>query len=50
MILEIDEGFKDLDKMTQDIILQEYYEDMIEEGISEENAKIQLDIIKYELF
>ena len=50
MIIEIDDSFKDLDKMTQNIILQEYYEDMIEEGISEENAKIQIDMIKYELF
>ena len=49
MIIEIDEDFYKLDKVSQDIILQEYYEDMIEEGISEENAKLQIDMIKWEL-
>jgi len=49
MIIEINEDFYKLDKFSQDIILQEYYEDMIEEGISEENAKLQIDMIKWEL-
>lgn len=42
--------FKNLDKMTQNILLSEFEEELIDEGFTEEEAKIQREMMKFELF
>ena len=39
-----------LDPMTKQILLQEYYEELLDEGFSPENAKIQMEMLKFEVF
>lgn len=52
MIYEIHnlDEFKNLDKMTQDILLSEFEEELIDEGFTEEEAKMQREIMEFELF
>jgi hypothetical protein len=52
MIYEISDPdeFKKLDKMTQDILLSEFEEDLIDEGFTEEEAKFQREMMEFELF
>ena len=52
MIYEIHnlDEFKNLDKMTQDILLSEFEEELIDEGFTEEDAKMQREIMEFELF
>lgn len=52
MIYEISDPdeFKNLDKMTQDILLSEFEEDLIDEGFTEEEAKMQREMMEFELF
>ncbi len=48
-ISDLDE-FKKLDKMTQDILHSEFEEDLIDEGFTEEEAKMQREMMEFELF
>lgn len=51
MIYEINpDEFKNLDKMTQDILLSEFEEELIDEGFTEEEAKMQREMMEFELF
>jgi len=52
MIYEISnlDEFKNLDKMTRDILLSEFEEELIDEGFSEEEAKFQREMLEFELF
>jgi len=52
MIYEIHnlDEFKNLDKMTQDILLSEFEEEFIDEGFTEEEAKMQREMMEFELF
>jgi len=52
MIYEIHnlDEFKNLDKMTQDILLSEFEEELIDEGFTEEEAKMQREMMEFELF
>lgn len=52
MIYEISDPdeFKNLDKMTQDILLSEFEEELIDEGFTEEEAKMQREMMEFELF
>ena len=52
MIYEISnlDEFKNLDNMTRDILLSEFEEELIDEGFSEEEAKMQREILEFELF
>lgn len=52
MIYEIynPDEFKNLDKMTQDILLSEFEEELIDEGFTEEEAKMQREMMEFELF
>ena len=52
MIYEISDldGFKKLDKMTQDILLSEFEEELIDEGFTKEEAKMQKEMMEFELF
>ena len=49
MIFEFYGDHSKLDPMTRDIILQERYEDLIDEGYSKEEAKMMIEMLKYEL-
>ena len=52
MIYEISnpDEFKKLDKLTQDILLSEFEEELIDEGLTEEEAKMQREMMEFELF
>ena len=52
MIYEISNSdeFKKLDKLTQDILLSEFEEELIDEGLTEEEAKMQREMMEFELF
>jgi len=52
MIYEISDPdeFKKLDKLTQDILLSEFEEELIDEGFTEEEAKMQREMMEFELF
>lgn len=39
-----------MDPMSRKIMLQEFYEELLDEGFSEENAKIQTEMMEFELF
>lgn len=49
MIFEFPSNWNELDPITQDVILEEYEDCLREEGCNEEEIKIQLEMIKYEL-
>ena len=52
MIHEISDPdeFKKLDKITQDILLSEFEEELIDEGFTKEEAKMQREMMEFELF
>lgn len=52
MIYEINDldEFKKLDKITQNILLSEFEEELIDEGFTKEEAKIQREMMEFELF
>ena len=49
MIFEFPENWSELDTITKSVILEEYEDYLKEEGLSKEDIKIQLEMIKYEL-
>ena len=49
MIFEFPENWDELDPMTKSVILEEYKDELREEGCSENEIKMQLDIVKFEL-
>lgn len=49
MIFEFPSNWAELDPITKDVILEEYEDCLREEGCSDEDIKIQLEMIKYEL-
>ena len=49
MIFEFPENWSKLDPITKSVILEEYEECLREDGCSEDEIKIQLEMIKYEL-
>lgn len=49
MIFEFPENWSELDPITKSVILEEYEDYLKEEGLSKEDIKIQLEMIKYEL-
>ena len=48
-ISDLDE-FKKFDKITQNILLSEFEEELIDEGFNKEEAKMQREMIEFELF
>lgn len=49
MIFEFPSNWSKLDSITKNVILEEYKDCLREEGCSESDIKIQLEMIKYEL-
>ena len=49
MIFEFPSNWSELDPITKSVILEEYEDCLREEGCSESDIKIQLEIVKYEL-
>ena len=49
MIFEFPENWSELDPITKSVILEEYEDGLREEGYSERDIKMQLEMIKYEL-
>lgn len=49
MIFEFPSNWTELDSITKDVILEEYEDCLREEGCSDEDIKIQLEMVKYEL-
>jgi len=49
MIFEFPENWSELDPITKSVILEEYEDCLREDGCSEDEIKIQLEMIKYEL-
>lgn len=49
MIFEIQGDLTNLDDMTKQVILDELYDDLIAEGFSDEEAKMQVEMYEYEL-
>lgn len=49
MIFEFPENWSELDPITKSVILEEYEDCLIEEGCSEEDIKLQIEMIEYEL-
>lgn len=49
MIFEIQGDLNNLDDMTKQVILDELYDYLIEEGYSEKEAKMQVEVHEYEL-
>lgn len=49
MIFEFPENWSKLDSITKEVILKEYEDSLKEEGHSEENIKIEMEMIRYEL-
>ena len=50
MILEFDGNFKGIDPMTKKMLLDEYYEELLDEGYSTIQARDTVNILEYELF
>ena len=49
MIFEFPENWSELDPITKSVILEEYEDCLREDGCSEDEIKIQLEMVKYEL-
>ena len=49
MIFEVHGDVSHLDDMTKQIILDELYDDLLEEGFSEADAKFQVEMYEFEL-
>ena len=49
MIFEFPENWDELDPMTKSVILEEYEDELREEGCSENEIKMYLDMVKFEL-
>ena len=49
MIFEFPPNWSELDPITKSIILEEYEDYLREEGCSERDIKMQLEMVKYEL-
>ena len=49
MIFEFPENWSELDPITKGVILEEYEDCLREEGCSERDIEMQLEMIKYEL-
>lgn len=49
MIFEFPENWNELDSITKEVILEEYADCLREEGWKEDEIKMQLDVIEYEL-
>lgn len=49
MIFEFPDNWTELDPITKSVILEEYEDGLREEGCSEENIKMLLEMVKYEL-
>ena len=49
MIFEFPDNWSELDPITKSVILEEYEDCLREEGCNEDEIKIQLEMIKYEL-
>ena len=49
MIFEFPENWSELDPIIKGVILEEYEDCLREEGCSERDIKMQLEMIKYEL-
>ena len=49
MIFEFPGNWSELDPITKSVILEEYEEGLREEGCSERDIKMQLEMVKYEL-
>ena len=49
MIFEFPSNWSELDPITKSVILEEYEDCLREEGCSESDIKMQLEIVKYEL-
>lgn len=49
MIFEFPENWSKLDLITKSVILEEYEDCLREEGCSERDIKLQLEMVKYEL-
>ena len=49
MVIEFPENWSELEKKKKSIILEEYEDCLREEGCSESDIKMQLEIVKYEL-
>ena len=50
MILEFDGNFNDVDPITKQVMLDEFYEELLDEGFTTSEARMQVDIIEGELF
>ena len=50
MIFEFPENWSKLDSITKEVILEEYEDSLREEGHSEENIRIEMEMIRYELY
>lgn len=50
MILEFDGNFKGIDPITKQVMLDEYYEELLDEGFTTSEARMQIEIIEDELF
>ena len=49
MIFEFPRNWDKLDPITKEVILEEYEDSLREEGCSESDIKMQLEMIEYEL-
>ena len=49
MIFEFLSNWSELDPITKSVILEEYEDCLKEEGCSERDIKMQLEMVKYEL-
>jgi len=49
MIFEFPSNWSELDPITKSVILEEYKDCLREDGCTEDEIKIQLEMIKYEL-
>jgi len=49
MIFEFPSNWSELDPITKSVILEEYEDCLREDGCTEDEIKIQLEMIKYEL-
>ena len=49
MIFEFPSNWSELDPITKSVILEEYEDCLKEEGCSERDIKMQLELVKYEL-
>lgn len=49
MIYEFPENFNKLDDITKSIILEDYRDSLIEEGCSEKEADMYVEMVEFEL-